>query len=104
MNLGHGSVMREGDTMTGDLNFVGARVLKSTNDSLYLGGGGASLLILSSLPASGKVCITSDGKLFPVQGTTGSPPAYVNGGLYFATDTDKLYVGGAAGWEAVTSA
>lgn len=42
--------------------------------------------------------------LFPVQATTGSPPAYVNGGLYFATDTDKLYVGGAAGWEAVTSA
>ena len=40
----------------------------------------------------------------PVQAATASAPAYVKGGVYFDTTLNKLRVGGATGWETVTSA
>lgn len=41
---------------------------------------------------------------FPVQATTVGAPAYVRGGVYFDTTLNKLRIGGASGWETVTSA
>jgi hypothetical protein len=40
---------------------------------------------------------------FPQQHATSGAPAYVKGALYFDTTLNKLRVGGAAGWETVTS-
>lgn len=40
---------------------------------------------------------------FPVQATTAGAPAYVLGGMYFDTTLNKLRIGGATGWETVTS-
>lgn len=42
--------------------------------------------------------------IFPVQAATASAPPYVKGGIYFDTTLNKLRVGGASGWETVTSA
>lgn len=50
---------------------------------------------------SGKV--TAFGVLMPVQALTASAPAYVKGGIYFDTTLNKLRVGGATGWETITS-
>jgi hypothetical protein len=43
------------------------------------------------------------GVIFPQQAATGSAPSYVKGGLYFDTTLNKLRVGGATGWETITS-
>ena len=46
---------------------------------------------------------TQNGVFFPVQAPTASAPTYVIGGVYFDTTLNKLRVGGAAGWETITS-
>jgi hypothetical protein len=43
------------------------------------------------------------GVFIPVKAATGSAPTYVNGGVYFDTTLNKLRIGGASGWETVTS-
>jgi hypothetical protein len=45
----------------------------------------------------------SSGLLFPSQAPTTAAPAYVKGGIYFDTTLNKLRIGGASGWETVTS-
>lgn len=64
----------------------------------FMPGGSASVL----------ASINLQGTLFPVQATTaqanGGNPAYVKGGVYFDTTLNKLRIGGASGWETVTSA
>lgn len=40
---------------------------------------------------------------FPVQAVTASAPTYVLGGIYFDTTLNKLRIGGASGWESITS-
>ena len=47
--------------------------------------------------------ITASGVIKPQQTPTASAPAYVKGGIYFDTTLSKLRVGGATGWETVTS-
>ena len=42
--------------------------------------------------------------IFPPQATTASAPAYARGGMYFDLTLNKLRIGGATGWETVTSA
>jgi hypothetical protein len=44
-----------------------------------------------------------DGVLIPVQYTTAAAPGYIKGGIYFDTTLNKLRVGGATGWETITS-
>ena len=44
-----------------------------------------------------------NGTISPVQATTAGAPAYVLGAMYFDTTLNKLRIGGAAGWETVTS-
>lgn len=45
-----------------------------------------------------------NGVFFPLQSTTAAAPSYVLGGMYFDTTLNKLRIGGATGWETVTSA
>lgn len=47
--------------------------------------------------------IAADGTYLPVQAPTASAPTYVKGAMYFDTTLNKLRIGGAAGWETVTS-
>jgi len=51
-----------------------------------------------------KVSINSQGVLFPFQATTVAAPDYVEGGMYYNTTEHKMYIGGAAAWEEVSSA
>ena len=44
------------------------------------------------------------GRIFPVQAATVSAPPYIKGAIYFDTTLNKLRIGGASGWETVTSA
>jgi hypothetical protein len=44
-----------------------------------------------------------NGTISPVQATTGAAPTYVKGAMYFDTTLNKLRIGGATGWETVTS-
>lgn len=46
---------------------------------------------------------SSTGAFFPFQATTAAAPTYVKGGMYFDTTLNKLRIGGATGWETVTS-
>jgi hypothetical protein len=41
--------------------------------------------------------------VFPISATTVAAPSYVEGGIYYDTTLHKLRVGGASGWETVTS-
>ena len=43
------------------------------------------------------------GLFMPVQAATASAPTYVKGAMYFDTTLNKLRIGGATGWETVTS-
>jgi hypothetical protein len=43
------------------------------------------------------------GLMYPQQATTAGAPAYVKGAIYFDTTLNKLRVGGATGWETITS-
>lgn len=47
--------------------------------------------------------VNVDGLLMPYQRTNATEPSWVNGAVFFNTDLDKLRVGGATGWETVTS-
>jgi len=44
-----------------------------------------------------------NGTISPVQATTAGAPAYVKGAMYFDTTLNKMRIGGASGWETVTS-
>jgi hypothetical protein len=48
--------------------------------------------------------ILATGTIMPQSAATASAPAYVKGAIYFDTTLNKLRVGGASGWETVTSA
>jgi hypothetical protein len=46
---------------------------------------------------------TFAGTIKPQQAATASAPTYVKGAIYFDTTLNKLRVGGATGWETITS-
>jgi hypothetical protein len=46
---------------------------------------------------------TFNGTITPQQADTASAPTYVKGSMYFDTTLNKLRIGGATGWETVTS-
>jgi hypothetical protein len=48
--------------------------------------------------------INTTGSLSILQATTAAAPTYVKGAMYYDTTLSKLRVGGATGWETVTSA
>jgi hypothetical protein len=47
--------------------------------------------------------LTTPALVQPIQAPTASAPAYVKGAIYFDTTLNKLRVGGASGWETITS-
>jgi hypothetical protein len=53
-------------------------------------------------PASSLI-VNASGTLSPYQAVTASAPTYTIGAMYFDTTLNKLRVGGASGWETVTS-
>jgi len=65
--------------------------------NVLLTAGGSSFVQASDLST------TTPGVFFPMQAPTVGAPAYVLGGMYFDTTLNKLCIGGAAGWETVTS-
>ena len=67
-----------------------------------LGTEGADILNLIT-GGTTKAKITSDGAVILIGIATASAPAYVEGGIYYDTTLHKLRVGGAAGWETITS-
>lgn len=67
-------------------------------------GSGAKRLISMQVGGVDRVYVTNDGVFFPVRAATVSAPTYVLGGVYYDTTLNKLRIGGAAGWETVTSA
>lgn len=66
-------------------------------------GSGTKLLADFQVGGTSKVSIKNDGVIFPVKAATASAPTYVKGGIYFDTTLNKLRVGGASGWETITS-
>ena len=66
-------------------------------------GSGAKLLSDWQVGGVSQAKIQSDGVFFPKQAVTASAPTYVLGGIYFDTTLNKLRIGGASGWETVTS-
>lgn len=101
-----------GSGTTGRISFVstgGSGILYGDMDSVFTGyavkffvpSGG--LLFYTSTGVIG-LNVNNAGVLFPVQATTVAAPSYVKGGIYFDTTLNKLRIGGASGWETVTSA
>jgi hypothetical protein len=63
---------------------------------------GAGILNLITA-ATTKAKVTADGAILLTGIPTATAPAYVEGGIYYDTTLHKLRVGGAAGWETITS-
>ena len=80
-----------------DNNASGLRVQAQTGSLQLRGTGNTGIAI----DASGNAVVA--GTITPVQATTAGAPAYVKGAIYFDTTLNKLRVGGASGWETVTS-
>jgi hypothetical protein len=68
----------------------------SQSNSITINASGIALHTLS-------VQITTDSIFLPAQHTNITQPGYVKGAIYFNTTLNKLMVGGATGWETVTS-
>lgn len=97
----------ENTTTTGGINHRCGFLYKSYNSSnvqttcevRWEAGAGLAWYINSSEVMR----INGNGVLMPEQAPTASAPAYVKGGIYFDTTLNKLRIGGATGWETVTS-
>lgn len=84
--VNNGMTLSSNQTVTGTKTFTSTLVVSSADIDLTLGN-----------------LVMTGGLIFPAQAATASAPAYVKGGLYFDTTLNKLRVGGASGWETVTS-
>jgi len=67
--------------------------------TLHASGG----LSIGNTTDTGAGTLNVSGLIYPQQATTAGAPAYVKGALYFDTTLNKLRVGGAIGWETITS-
>lgn len=84
------------------------------------GGGGATIQLIGGTGSSATINFTTNnsttaltldgsqnatfaGTIKPQQAATASAPTYVKGAIYFDTTLNKLRVGGATGWETITS-
>ena len=97
-------------TNTGQLASIGLNI---STDEFTLGSDYAAQVVfkfnaleklrLISTGVSVTGALTTTGTISPVQATTAGAPAYVKGAMYFDTTLNKLRIGGATGWETVTS-
>lgn len=109
--IGHGSLgMALGDGNVGLGTYAGqyetgsnAFYVDNQNRTNTAGEKAGSLLYgtFNAIPANQTLHI--NGVIFPIQAPGASPPTYVKGGMYFNTTSNKLMIGGATGWETVTS-
>lgn len=96
-----------GDTMSGNLLFdVDATIGCTGSSLLVLKAGNTNRLRFRGSTTAGHATeaqINVQGAIFPAQQPTATAPTYVKGGIYFDTTLNKLRVGGATGWETITS-
>lgn len=73
--------------------------------SVKRGSSGDTDSVLEVLNGAGTITakITGNGLMYPAQATTVLAPAYVKGAIYFDTTLNALRIGGATGWETITS-
>jgi len=95
--LGVATVLQNQGVLISDQN--NGILIHSTNGTLKFGTGntGAVRATIDSTSA------TFAGIILPQQAATASAPTYVKGAIYFDTTLNKLRVGGATGWETITS-
>ena len=74
-----------------------------TTNPITMSVGGTTRGVFSSTGLAVTGVLTSTGTISPQQATTAAAPAYVKGAIYFDTTLNKLRVGGASGWETITS-
>ena len=104
-----GMVKKSGDTMTGDLILTSGNITISNNSVYnmttvgYVGISGSCAIGFGLNGTTTIITVNTNNVFFPVQAPNATPPAYVKGGIYFDTTLNKLRVGGAAGWETITS-
>jgi hypothetical protein len=72
---------------------VGTGTNNPTTETLRLDGATGNVTVMNALNVSGLI--------YPQQAATA--PTYVKGAIYFDTTLNKLRVGGATGWETITS-
>ena len=72
---------------------VGTGTNNPTTETIRLDGATGNVTVINALNVSGLI--------FPQQAA--AAPAYVKGAIYFDTTLNKLRVGGATGWETITS-
>jgi hypothetical protein len=97
----------------GDALFIGGQVIMHRADPAFQFGPQGYFSLLTFHAGSSTALMTLDsasgGSLtlaiifLPVQAPTASAPSYVKGAIYFDTTLNKLRVGGASGWETITS-
>jgi hypothetical protein len=108
ISIATGAVQKTGDAING--NFINGNnfIISSYQiGQLYLSDRVGNVAMQTSDSAAGSTgwCAinTTTHLFFLVQAPTASAPAYVKGGMYFDTTLNKLRIGGATGWETVTS-
>jgi len=74
-----------------------------TGDALTIYSTGTDTDIDLNIQAKGAGRVNFSQVIKPVQAATASAPTYVKGGIYFDTTLNKLMVGGATGWETISS-
>lgn len=91
-------INRLGDRViiVGSADVIQSRILANSTQN-------ANIATWESSAGAVYVNISGTGVFFPRQTTTAAAPAYVKGGIYFDTTLNKLMIGGATAWEAVTS-
>ena len=93
--FGNAHATYPGWTMAGISSGSGGKF--AVNDQAVLGGGANVFTV------DGSGVVVANGTISPQQATTAAAPAYVKGAIYFDTTLNKMRIGGATGWETVTS-
>ncbi len=89
-------------TLGGTSTAPAIKVIPVASQARWIEVTGATSSTNPTIGVSGGNLATS-AVFMPVQATTAGAPAYVLGGMYFDTTLSKLRIGGAVGWETVTS-
>ena len=93
-----------GNKITVQFGSDGGAVL--TNSLVSYGsayGSGLNNAVQLFIGSNAAVTCNSNGTFSPIAAPTASAPTHVVGAMYFDTTLNKLRIGGAAGWETVTS-
>ena len=96
-----GFIKNTGDTMTGILKWTTTMILNAINGDVdVIEYDNVGNLFIRCFPT--RVIAFSE-KIVLMRTTTALAPAYYEGAMYYDTTLHKLRIGGAVGWETVTS-